>query len=90
LSRPRTGRTPEVQRVADRRDQLLAANPRMTADAALDQAANEAMDAYREVATWHVITADPKRLDCVPGCDGPDPHLHEFRAPNINPNRAGS
>lgn len=36
---------------------------------------------------WHVITATDKRIECVPGCDGPAPHLSEYRASDVNPNR---
>jgi hypothetical protein len=32
-----------------------------------------------------IVSDQPRRVDCVPGCDGPDPHLHEYRASDIRP-----
>lgn len=36
---------------------------------------------------WHVVKVDQRRIDCAEGCDGPEPHMHEYRALDVNPNR---
>lgn len=36
---------------------------------------------------WHVVKIDQYRIDCADGCDGPEPHMHEYRAIDVNPNR---
>lgn len=40
-----------------------------------------------DALVWHVVkvTDQPRRIDCADGCDGPEPHLHEYRASNIRP-----
>lgn len=45
-------------------------------------------------ATYHQVAVQERRVncaprvDCAPWCEGPAPHLHEYRAPNIRPTSA--
>jgi hypothetical protein len=36
---------------------------------------------------WHVVKVDQRMIRCADGCDGPEPHLNEHRALDVNPNR---
>lgn len=40
---------------------------------------------YHQVAVQERRVNCAPRVDCAPWCDGPEPHLHEYRAPNIRP-----
>ena len=39
------------------------------------------------VSLVHAVEVTDRRIDCLPGCWGPEPHLHEYRAIDVNPNR---
>ena len=39
------------------------------------------------VETRHLVWVSEKRIECSVGCEGPLPHVSEFRAPDVNPNR---
>jgi hypothetical protein len=29
---------------------------------------------------WHVVKVDQRTIVCADGCDGPEPHMNEYRA----------
>lgn len=33
----------------------------------------------------HVVIVTDRRIDCVDGCGAFDPHIHEYRALDVNP-----
>jgi hypothetical protein len=35
----------------------------------------------------HVVRVTPRRIECALHCVGPDPHISEYRAQDVNPNR---
>jgi len=35
----------------------------------------------------HLVRVTDKRIECDLTCTGPDPHLSEYRAQDVNPNR---
>lgn len=35
----------------------------------------------------HHVVIDDRRIECLDSCPGPAPHVYEYRAHDINPNR---
>lgn len=42
---------------------------------------------YQFDPTLHVVSFTEKRIECDPFCPGDEPHLDEYRASDVNPNR---
>lgn len=40
---------------------------------------------YHQIAVQDRVPNCAPRFDCAPWCDGPEPHVHAFRAPDIRP-----
>jgi hypothetical protein len=52
-----------------------------------DEAVRAAVRSTLGTAPLHVVRVTPKRIECALHCAGPDPHIGEYRAQDVNPNR---